>query len=355
MSKTAVKMQDVKNYSLEDSADLLHLATEVATFIKEKKLFTVVQGKEHVNVEGWQYAGARLGLVAIPITVFKIETGDDEILYQAEQKLIRLSDGMQIGGGTAVCSNREQGKKYYQQFAIASMAQTRATGKCFRNLLAWIIRAAGYEATPSEEMDYAGNVEPAKAPVNTEKKATPAPTPAPAKYTQEAAVKPTPAPAKPLNVDTKEKAPEAAPTGTEAAPAVRYASAKQKEEIISLLNSPVISRQEKTKMLLNINRFDEERAAGAIEKLKKVIEDREEGSSTADPEKPFKPASHNQLELIKKFNMSSVWNPEEKAKVQTLLDMKDGFSFEEASTQIEYMKPEIDARKAEIEKTKTTK
>jgi hydrogenase maturation factor len=34
-------------------------------------------------------------------------------------------------------------------------------------------------------------------------------------------------------------------------------------------------------MLLNINRLDEERAAQAIEKLKKVIEDREDGQSAA--------------------------------------------------------------------------
>ena len=34
------------------------------------------------------------------------------------------------------------------------MAQTRAIGKAYRNILAWIIRAAGYEPTPAEEMDY---------------------------------------------------------------------------------------------------------------------------------------------------------------------------------------------------------
>jgi CBS-domain-containing membrane protein len=58
---------------------------------------------------------------------------------------------------------------------------------------------------------------------------------------------------------------------------VKYATAKQKEKILHLLNKPVISRQEKTKMLLNLNRLDEERAQQAIEKLKQVIEDREEG------------------------------------------------------------------------------
>lgn len=67
----------------------------------------------------------------------------------------------------------------------------------------------------------------------------------------------------------------------EAPAAVTYASAGQKEEIIRLLNHPVITRQEKTKMLLNINRLDDERATQAIAKLKKAIDDRENGQSAA--------------------------------------------------------------------------
>jgi hypothetical protein len=58
-------------------------------------------------------------------------------------------------------------------------------------------------------------------------------------------------------------------------PPVQYATPGQKDEIIKLLNHPLITRQEKTKMLLNINRLDEERATQAIAKLRKAIEDRE--------------------------------------------------------------------------------
>jgi hypothetical protein len=67
-----------------------------------------------------------------------------------------------------------------------------------------------------------------------------------------------------------------------AAPApVVYATASQKEEIIRLLNHPVITRQEKTKMLLNINRLDEERATAAIAKLRTAIDERENGTEKA--------------------------------------------------------------------------
>ncbi|PTX18501.1 hypothetical protein C8N40_106301 [Pontibacter mucosus] len=250
-----MKKPKVESYDIAKSDETLHLATDLAKFIKENRLFQNIQGKEYVNVEGWQYAGSRLGILPVVEHVVNIST-DDEIKYQAKVNLLDLRSQLVVGAGFAICSNREQGKKYYQEFAIASMAQTRAIGKAYRNILAWVIRAAGYEPTPSEEMDYGGNEAAAKPAVPTEKKAT-------MKSSREAA------PA------AEAEKPEE-PSGS-----VRYASAKQKEEIIRLLNNPTITRQEKTKMLLNINRFDEERAAQAIDKLKKVIEEREDGQSAA--------------------------------------------------------------------------
>ncbi|WP_236705077.1 hypothetical protein [Hymenobacter sp. AT01-02] len=94
----------------------------------------------------------------------------------------------------------------------------------------------------------------------------PAATPAPAAAEAPAAMKAVPA--EPVAVVAESPAPS-------------YASASQKEEIIRLLNHPVITRPEKTKMLLNINRLDEERATQAIAKLKKAIDDRENGQSAA--------------------------------------------------------------------------
>jgi len=249
------KKPKVESYDIAKSDETLHLAVDLAKFIKENRLFQNIQGKEYVNVEGWQYAGSRLGILPVVEHLVNIST-DEEIKYQAKVNLLDLRSQQVVGAGFAICSNKEQGKKYYQEFAIASMAQTRAIGKAYRNILAWIIRAAGYEPTPVEEMDYAGNEPAAKPAVPTEKKAT----------------------MKAAPVAAAENAPAA---DGEPAAGVRYASAKQKEEIIRLLNNPVITRQEKTKMLLNINRFDEERAAQAIDKLKKVIEDREDGQSAA--------------------------------------------------------------------------
>ena len=74
---------------------------------------------------------------------------------------------------------------------------------------------------------------------------------------------------------------EAPAVAAEQAAPVQSATASQKEEIIRLLNHPVITRQEKTKMLLNINRLDEERATAAIAKLRTAIGERENGGEKA--------------------------------------------------------------------------
>lgn len=104
-------------------------------------------------MKGWQYAGSRLGIVLVVERVLSL--GEEvEIKYQAKVSLLDLHRDCVVGAGFTVCSSLEDGRRGYQEFAIISMAQTRAVGKTFRNSLAWLVRAAGYEATPAEEMDY---------------------------------------------------------------------------------------------------------------------------------------------------------------------------------------------------------
>ena len=258
-AKDITKKVKVESLDISRSDETLDLAKDLAKFIIDNKLSTTVQGKEFVNVEGWQYAGSRLGIVPIVEHVINVSS-PEEMKYQAKVTLFDLRHGTTVGAGFAVCSNKESGKKFYQEFAIMSMAQTRAIGKAYRNCLAWIIRAAGYEPTPAEEMDY-----------NTNTVAVAAPAPVAAQPVPAMQVLPAEAPA------------GHGPAVAAEAPAapVQYATAAQKEEIIRLLNHPVITRPEKTKMLLNINRLDEERAVQAIAKLRKAIDDRENGEKVA--------------------------------------------------------------------------
>lgn len=129
-------------------------ANELKAFIVKQKLYSDVKGKNFVNVEGWQFAGASMGIYPMLEKLEDVSPEDrKEIKYRAEVKLVQLETEKVVGYGVAICSNKENPKKNFDEYAIASMAQTRATGKAFRNTLGWLMKLAGYESTPAEEMD----------------------------------------------------------------------------------------------------------------------------------------------------------------------------------------------------------
>ena len=149
------------SYELINKDSMLKLSTELSQLIKEKGLSSNIQGKQFVNVEGWQFAGASLGLMPI-ITITTDLSKDDEIKYMATCEVRNITSGQLVATGIALCSNKEKTKRFFDEYAILSMAQTRAIGKAYRNLLAWLMKAAGFEATPAEEMDFAKEETPTK-------------------------------------------------------------------------------------------------------------------------------------------------------------------------------------------------
>lgn len=142
------------SYELINKDSMLQLSNELSKLIKEKGLSSNIQGKQFVNVEGWQFAGASLGLMPI-ITETKDLSNETTIKYMATCEVRNITTGAIVATGIALCSNAEKTKRYFDEYAILSMAQTRAIGKAYRNLLAWLMKAAGFEATPAEEMDFA--------------------------------------------------------------------------------------------------------------------------------------------------------------------------------------------------------
>lgn len=137
---------------LTNPTDIMKVANILKDFISKNKLSCQIQGKEYAYVDGWKFAGQNFGLTAIPSKPLN-ESNDKEIKYSCEVDIIQISTGKKISYGFAICSNKESKKKSFDEYAIASMAQTRAIGKAFRNLLGYIMNAAGFEATPAEEME----------------------------------------------------------------------------------------------------------------------------------------------------------------------------------------------------------
>lgn len=177
------------------------LATELKNIIDKQILYTDINGKKHVHVDGWTTLGALIGvypevaelvraegkpiegyLVQIDkfdkyakknITSEKfvkkafynkktmkiIEDQDgNELRFIEEIKYIAIIElktrnGIKVGRAMSMCSNFEEGKLFKDEYSIASMAQTRATGKTFRLPFSWIMTLAGYAPTPSEDME----------------------------------------------------------------------------------------------------------------------------------------------------------------------------------------------------------
>jgi hypothetical protein len=141
------------SYQMVNKDSMLSLSNELKRFVKDAHLVSNIKGKDYCNVEAWQMAGASLGLFPI-ITSVQDLSSEKEIKYMATCEVRSYQDNKLVSVGIAICSNKEGSKKFFDEYAILSMAQTRAVGKAFRNQLAWLMKAAGFEATPAEEMDF---------------------------------------------------------------------------------------------------------------------------------------------------------------------------------------------------------
>lgn len=184
--------------------DITSFSKVLKEFITKSKLSTKIQGKEYVNVDGWKFAGLNFGLVPIvyeptPIQLdgqvitilyhevekrwnggkklviepffasanqelseryrvmykdrIKKEITHDFYRYRCGCEIINHVNGHKMGSGYGLCSNLELAKTSFDEFAVMSMAQTRAIGRGFKNMLGFIMESAGYAPTPAEEMD----------------------------------------------------------------------------------------------------------------------------------------------------------------------------------------------------------
>ena len=145
-----------ENYALDSTEQMGAMANLLRSHIEKNKLFTTIVGKNYAHVEGWQYAGGLMGIYPRVSKVENLSSGTEK-KWMASVELVRLKDDKVVGLGFAVCSNAEGRKKSFDEYAILSMAQTRAIGKAYRNLVGWVMKLAGYESTPKEEMIKVGD------------------------------------------------------------------------------------------------------------------------------------------------------------------------------------------------------
>jgi len=121
-------------------------ANALSTVIDKQRLSVSIQGRKHVLVEGWTLLGTMLGVFPVCVWTRKLENG-----WEARVEA-RTRDGAVVGAAEAECLRSERSWAARDDYALRSMAQTRATSKALRQPLGFVMTMAGFSATPAEEM-----------------------------------------------------------------------------------------------------------------------------------------------------------------------------------------------------------
>ncbi len=113
------------------------------------RYISMINGKAYPRIEWWATVSASLGLFPRVLFSRRLDR-EDEIAYEAKVEIHR--NGQVVSSGEAMCSNRESRWENADEYAIRSMAITRASGKSYRIPLSFLAVMAGMEATPAEEI-----------------------------------------------------------------------------------------------------------------------------------------------------------------------------------------------------------
>ncbi len=139
-------------FRTDDPAEVVVAASKVAGTLRDvlrrQRMVSTIGGREHVLVEGWTTLGSMLGVVPVVVWTRRLADPDG---YEARVEA-RTLDGRVVGAAEAMCSRAERTWKARDDYALRSMAQTRATSKALRGPLGFVVSLAGFEATPGEEM-----------------------------------------------------------------------------------------------------------------------------------------------------------------------------------------------------------
>lgn len=140
----------VNLFRTDDPNEVIKRASETATaladVLRKQKLTTEISGKEHVRVEGWTLLGSMLGVFPVCEWTRKLDNG-----WEARVVAQTLA-GATVGAAEASCLRSEKTWAKRDDYALRSMAQTRATSKALRQPLGFVVSLAGFDPTPFEEM-----------------------------------------------------------------------------------------------------------------------------------------------------------------------------------------------------------
>jgi len=118
--------------------------------VEAKPRKVTINGRQYLEYGDWQTLGRFFGATVGTDWSRPIERNGAVAGYEA--RAIVHQHGAVISAAEASCFRAERNWSNRDEFALRSMAQTRASGKALRNAFGWVAELAGYASTPAEEM-----------------------------------------------------------------------------------------------------------------------------------------------------------------------------------------------------------
>lgn len=118
--------------------------------LQQKPKKVMINGEQYLEFEDWQTLGRFYG-ATVGVEWTKPVTRNNRI-WGYEAKAVVFIKGEIVSSAEAMCTRDEKNWANRDEFALRSMAQTRASGKALRNVLAWVAVLGGFKPTPVEEM-----------------------------------------------------------------------------------------------------------------------------------------------------------------------------------------------------------
>ena len=166
MNTELVEYELLERRELFGTSDPSHVvinATEVAQVlarvVEEQRLYVEIRIKgrtsRHIRVEGWTLLGSMLGVFPVVVWSRPVEVEGSHVGWEARVEA-RTLDGRVVGAAESMVTRMEERWQAADEYAIRSMAQTRAISKALRGPLGFVFSMAGYETTPAEELSHDG-------------------------------------------------------------------------------------------------------------------------------------------------------------------------------------------------------
>jgi hypothetical protein len=141
----------------EALAQMTAVAATLADVVRSQHLVVRIQQSEHVRVEGWTFLGSLLGVFPVVMWTHPLHALDEggptrPVIGWEARVEARTRSGEVVGAAESECLRSERSWAARDDYALRSMAQTRAVSKALRLPLGFVMQLAGFNPTPAEEM-----------------------------------------------------------------------------------------------------------------------------------------------------------------------------------------------------------